>query len=332
MAYRRRRRNTGFHRAKYVEFYDLSSSSSAPTRLRISAGGEQLKNRLAPLFGIFRYYRIRKTVAQLIPAAQLPADPGHISITPGQNTTDPRDLLNLGVFRYNSGEGTNRIPTFTDINGAQLWYNHAQTDPTFGKFSLQSGRKFVMTPKSWQIAANTQDGDVMNRRPIPYGNSVASSVTRSQALFHRNPYSTSPQATSVQASNDPANSIYNDYGFPDDLGVGNSQGPGIYPTGHRVRFGWLPTSQIQAFGPETDRLRLETARIPMVMLLDILLPQAYLTVFHFRLWITHYVDFMGIVNFNQMYFAGGGYPYDTNKAALLGANDAVPGLPPLTWR
>lgn len=328
MAYRRRRRNTGFHRAKYVEYYDLSSSATGVTRLRISAGGEQLKNRLAPLFGIFRYYRIRKTVAQLIPAAQLPADPGHISIEPGQNTTDPRDLLNLGVFRYNSGEGTNRIPSFTDISGAQLWYNHAQTDPTFGKFSLQSGRKWVMTPKSWQIAANTQDGDILNRRPFTY---TPSGTARQPFRMYRN-----LSGGTFNSGADPDVMIGDDYGFPylpsGDAGFGAS--PGVYPTGHKVRFGWLPTSQIQSFGDvnATTRLRLETARIPTVMLLDILLPQAYLTLFHFRLWITHYVDFMGIVNFDQLYFAAGGYPYDSNKAALLGPNDTVPTLPPMYWR
>lgn len=328
MAYRRRRRNTGFHRAKYVEFYDLSSSSTSPTRLRISAGGEQLKNRLAPLFGIFRYYRIRKTVAQLIPAAQLPADPGHISIVPGQNTTDPRDLLNLGVFRYNSGEGTNRIPTFTDISGAQLWYNHAQTDPTFGKFSLQSGRKFVMTPKSWQIAANTQDGDIVNRRPFPLSSDT---LLRQPLLTYR------AGNAAITSIIDRDEQIGSDYGFPmNPAGIsGEGASPGIYPTGHRVRFGWLPTSQINAFVDAnnlTGELRLQTARVPSVMLLDIMLPQAYLTEFHFRLWITHYVDFMGIVNFNQMYFAGGGYPYDSNKAALLAPMDTVPPLPPMRWR
>lgn len=327
----RRRTSHGFHRAKYVEFYDLSSSSSSPTRLRISAGGKQLKNRLAPLFGIFRYYRIRKTVAQLIPAAQLPADPGHISITPGQNTTDPRDLLNLGVFRYNSGEGTNRIPSFTTVEGAQRWYNHAQTDPTFGKFSLQSGRKWVMTPKSWQIAANTQDGDILNRRPMP---NAEGSPSRYPALLTTRP-GTFPASPSVVTNQDLVSDIRNDYGFSGPQGIEDltwwDSSPGVYPTGNKVRFGWLPTSQIQAFGPADGRLRLETARVPAVMLLDIILPQAYLTIFHFRLWITHYIDFMGIVNFDQRFFAEGGYPYDTNKAALLGPNDVVPGLPPMQW-
>lgn len=321
------RRNNGFHRAKYVEFYDLSSSASAPTRLRISAGGHQLKNRLAPLFGIFRYYRIRKTVAQLIPAAQLPADPGSISVEPGQNTTDPRDLLNLGVFRYNSAEGTNRIPSFSSIETAQRWYNHMQTDPTFGKFSLQSGRKFIMTPKSWQIAANTQDSDVMNRRPLP-GSIISPMTDRYPRLIYGENLT-----GNMDARIDSTALIRDDYGFGPGLNdvPGFEASPGIYPTGNKIRFGWLPTSQIQAFGPSDGRLRLETARVPVVMLLDIILPQAYLTVFHFRLWITHYVDFMGIVNFDQRYFAQGGYPYDTNKAALLGPNDQVPYVPPLTW-
>lgn len=338
MAYRRRRRSNGFHRAKYVEFYDLSSSTSSPTRLRISAGGEQLKNRLAPLFGIFRYYRIRKTVVQLIPAAQLPADPGHISITPGANTTDPRDLLNLGVFRYNTGEGTNRIPSFTDINGAQMWYNHAQTDPTFGKFSLQSGRKWTMTPKSWQIAANTQDGDVMNRRPMPYvsSNALLINRTRAPSLIGR---SATTGYADVNVAQDLTAYIRDDYGFRGGIPFPDAddwQGsPGIYPTGNRIRFGWLPTSQIQAFGPmvvnDAERLRLDVARVPQVMLLDILLPQAYLTIFHFRLWITHYVDFSGIVNFDQTYLNRGGIPYDTNKAALIDANGPVPYLPNMRW-
>lgn len=335
VAYRRRKRSTGFHRAKYVEFYDLSSSSTSPTRLRISAGGLQLKNRLAPLFGIFRYYRIRKTVVQLIPAAQLPADPGHISITPGQNTTDPRDLLNLGVFRYNSGEGTNRIPTFADIASAQLWYNHAQTDPTFGKFSLQSGRKWVMTPRSWQIAANTQDGDVIHRVPVSRSTATnGPNPSRIASLVYG--YATGGTTDlAIRSSLDTTADIRDDYGLRGGIENYESSSwvgsPGIYPTGHRVRFGWLPTSQIQAFGGILNRLRLETARVPQVMLLDILLPQAYLTVFHFRLWITHYVDFSGIVNFDQNYMSLGGYPYDTNKAALLGPNDWVPYVPNMRW-
>jgi len=114
---------------KFTTWFDVNTSTANPTVLGVTMDGEEIANRLYNFFLSFKYYKMVGVKLTMVPAASLPADPGHISIVAGANVTDPRDILNPGTFRVLNGEPFVLNPAVDDES-----YNYALADNRWKKF------------------------------------------------------------------------------------------------------------------------------------------------------------------------------------------------------
>ena len=89
---------------KFTWFVDMNTSSTAVQFIKVTAGGDAVKNRLAPFFGAYKYFKLGPVSVKFVPASTLPVDPTGLSLEVGQNTVDPRDQFNPGLIRITNGE------------------------------------------------------------------------------------------------------------------------------------------------------------------------------------------------------------------------------------
>lgn len=275
-----RRRSTNVIRMKFQSFMDISTSDSSMQIITISAGGPEILRRLAPQFSAYKYYRIGKIQAKLVPASTLPVDPTGLSYEAGENSVDPRDQLTPGMMRITNGEDI-----FEDLSGLSdeeqhAIYNNMLLDPRWYKWMLQSGVKRYAYPKYWTIGQLHQDkwpGSVVN---TPYWNTTSDSIEGTAHLA-----SVYGHATGEGINPN----------LMGQLAVGSSP-YGLFQTGHRGVLGWMPTDSLQNIASQGDTPLM--ASPPEIECLKIILPKAYKTRYYYRLFITEEVLFREpIVNF-----------------------------------
>lgn len=275
-----RRRSTNVIKMKFQSFMDISTSASSMQVITISAGGLEILRRLRPQFSAYKYFRIGKVSAKLVPASTLPVDPTGLSYEAGEQTVDPRDQLTPGMMRITNGEDV--FEDLTGLTDAEQHgiYNNMLLDPRWFKWMLQSGTSRRAFPRYWQIGQLHQDkwpGAITN---IPVlqttddGTFVRDTVTEQVVQ----PYGSSRQI---------------------NLMAGSSS-HGFFQTGHKGVLGWLPTDGLQSIitsqNTETEFPLL--ASPPEIEVMKIILPKAYKTVYYYRLFITEEVWFKEpIVNF-----------------------------------
>nr|WDW25853.1 MAG: capsid protein [Canine associated porprismacovirus] len=286
-----RRRSTNIIRMKFQSFMDISTSDESMQIITISAGGKEILDRLAPQFSAYKYYKIGKISAKLVPASTLPVDPTGLSYEAGENTVDPRDQLTPGMMRITNGEDIFEDLTGLSDDEQHAIYNNMLLDPRWYKWMLQSGVKRFAYPKYWTIGQLHQDkwpGSFTNIPQISLDGTTLVGTATVQAY---------------KPDSDPAGSGFASVSFS---GKTQDSSPyGFFQTGHRGVLGWLPTdglSDIAILG-KTPLL----ASPPEIEVMKIILPKAYKTKYYYRVFITEEVLFREpIVNFG---ISAGGVSY-----------------------
>lgn len=249
-------------------FVDLQTDTTKVQVIKITCGGEQVKQRLLPFFSAYKYYKLGSVTARFMPAATLPVDPTGLSYEAGENTVDPRDQFNAGLVRITNGEDFYE-PSDTDAqtDGAMDAYYSMFLDHRWYKFQLQQGIVRSAKPLFWDVGQVHQDQfpgmltnvgtvDDMQRVAVEYLSSYLSGAGSS-------PY-------------------------------------GLFQTGMKQPMGWLPTDAYQnlANADMAATPYYGLTSVPEVELMRIVLPKAYKTKFFYRLIIRETVYFKDPVVIN----------------------------------
>lgn len=277
----KRRYSTNVIKMKFQSFMDISTNDTSMQIITISAGGPEIVKRLAPQFGAYKYYRIGRISAKLVPASTLPVDPTGLSITSGDNLVDPRDQLTPGMMRITNGEDVfENISGLSDAEQHGI-YNNMLLDPRWYKWMLQSGTKRTAFPRYWQIGQLHQD-----KYPGAFVNVPRYESTSDPLL---------PTTEGIASKYNAGNNTFS------EVPVSLSSHLGLFQTGHKGVLGWLPTDHLQAVLNAAGNNVVEQALLaspPEVEVFKILLPKAYKTRYWYRLFITEEVWFREpIVNF-----------------------------------
>ena len=142
---------------KFTWFVDMNTSATALQVVKITAGGNPVKNRLAPFFGAYKYFKLGPVSVRFVPASTLPVDPTGLSLEAGANTVDPRDQFNPGLIRITNGE--DMADDFMDLSGTNIdkTYYSMMLDRRWFKFQLQTGCRRTAKPLFWSVGQLHQD-------------------------------------------------------------------------------------------------------------------------------------------------------------------------------
>ena len=267
---------------KFTWFVDMNTSATALQVVKITAGGNPVKNRLAPFFGAYKYYKLGPVSVRFVPASTLPVDPTGLSLEAGANTVDPRDQFNPGLIRITNGE--DMADNFMDLTGANIdkTYYSMMLDRRWFKFQLQSGCRRTAKPLFWSVAQLHQDAFPGATRNVPFTGTTGGTNIDTRAIH------------TARGGTTEANYDWTVYG---------SSPRGFFQTGFKERMGWLPTDFFQEvrFSNGTATYDYGMNNVPEVELMRIVLPKAYKTSYYYRVYITETVYFKDpvVLNFNQ---------------------------------
>jgi len=271
---------------KFTWFVDMNTSSTAVQFIKVTAGGDAVKNRLAPFFGAYKYFKLGPVSVKFVPASTLPVDPTGLSLEAGANTVDPRDQFNPGLIRITNGEDmVDDMPGWTGgTTDIEKMYYSMMLDRRWYKFQLQAGVRRTARPLFWSIAQLKQDMFPGSIRNIPNVQ-----------------YSSYPHTVTLKTQYDNTNNVF------DKQITENSSPRGLFQTGVHERMSWLPTDYFQNFIQFSDmnRTYAGTNAVPEVELMKIVLPKAYKTKYYYRVYITETVYFKDPVVLNYNNFAPG---------------------------
>nr|QBP37064.1 capsid protein [Porcine associated porprismacovirus] len=308
---------TNYVTAKYQEIYDMGTVSGRTTIVGIHCPtGKQIQNMLSGFFSQFRKFRYSGCTVQLVPAAQLPADPSQVSFEAGALTVDPRDLLNPILFHGIHGEDLNSAlnqlysayignnsgdngsasnvgDTFTssvsefdisNVNTAISYYS-ALSDPSFRKFGIQSGARVKLRPLVHPL--------VQSNPMLPSDAVLTGSVTGTDITY--NGASTGMTDADGNIIN---RAFYAPLGVDGQPTVEQGVAPIMFTNGLRP-LGWLPTTSLypvpkpgvlptaQVWIPSQNK----TTELPKLFMGVFIFPPSYTQEMYFRLIITHHFEF-----------------------------------------
>lgn len=248
-------------------FIDMNTSATSLQVVKITAGGDIVKNRLNPFFNAYKYYKLGAVSVKFVPASTLPVDPTGLSLAAGENTVDPRDQFNPGLIRITNGEDS--YEEIFNMSGADVDKNYyaMMMDRRWFKFQMQSGCRRTAFPMFWTVGQLHQDMYPGHVRNVP-------------------------RVGSGTASTEQIITAYDTAVF--DRISDNSNPRGFFQTGVKDRMGWMPTDYVQNYtraDGTTVRTYAGINQVPEVELMKIVLPKAYKTSFYYRVYITETVYF-----------------------------------------
>ena len=250
-------------KVKFTQFFDISSSSTEFTSFKVVAGGNYVKQRCAPQFACYKYYKLGPVSVKLVPASTLPVDPMGLSYETGEATIDPRDMFNPGLVRITNGE---YVKSFDTMDG----YYATLLDPRWFKFQLQQGFTRYAKPLVYNIGEIHQDIVGLRGFTLPQSNGTINSGIIKDG------------ATPTLSG-----------GFED-----NAIPFAPIQTG-RVRLGWMPTdTDANSFPGPSDSGK--TAFVPEVEVITFILPKAFKTKFFYRVFVESTVYFKEPVAVNPI--------------------------------
>ena len=244
---------------KFSWFVDMNTSATALQVIKITAGGNPVKNRLAPFFGAYKYFKLGPVSVKFVPASTLPVDPTGLSLAAGESTVNPRDQFNPGLIRITNGEDMGDdypLMNYSDSTINNMYYS-MMLDRRWFKFQLQAGCRRTAKPLFWSVAQLKQDMFPGSIRNVP---------NVQQSIF--------PTTDVIETQRDTANGTF------DKVTSGQSSPRGLFQTGVHERMSWLPTDYYQSveqFGA-TTRYYKGVNNVPEVELMKIVFPKAYKTV------------------------------------------------------
>jgi hypothetical protein len=267
-------------------FLDMATSTGGLQVLKITCGGKMVKQRLAPFFQAYKYYKLGSVSIRMIPASTLPVDPTGLSYEAGENTVDPRDQFNPGLVRITNGEDFYDSDEITQTSIAEAVYNNMLLDQRWYKFNLQSGMKRTAYPRFWQVGQLHQDSF-----PGATVNLPTFKITGGTPTFNG--------TESIQERM-----------YPDVIAAyrtNYSDPRGLFQTGTYEPMGWMPTDAYYAtFGGSgyENKHYPGYAPVPEVELMKIILPKAYKTKFFYRIYVEETVYFKDPVAIGVNEYAG----------------------------
>ena len=260
----------------------MNTSATALQVVKITAGGNSVKNRLAPFFGAYKYFKLGPVSIRFVPASTLPVDPTGLSLEAGASTVDPRDQFNPGLIRITNGE--DMADDFMDLTGANIdkTYYSMMLDRRWFKFQLQSGCRRTAKPLFWSVGQLHQDAFPGATRNVPFTGTTGGTTTHTSSIH-------TARGGSTEANY--------------EWTVAGSSPRGFFQTGFKERMGWLPTDFFQELRTSTGTATYDYGvnNVPEVELMRIVLPKAYKTSYYYRVYITETVYFKDpvVLNFNQ---------------------------------
>ncbi len=273
-------------KVKFTQFFDLSSSSEKFTKFTVTAGGTYVKQRCAPQFACYKYYKLGRVTVKLVPASTLPVDPTGLSYETGENTVDPRDMFNPGLVRITNGED---LLVYENIND-NVYYS-TLLDGRWFKFQLQQGFSRSAVPLAYNIGEISQD-------QFPFLADAFNNTVGNPNIFAKN----------VQSDN---------LGYPKQtLGDTTLLQPYLPIQTGKIKLGWMPTDSMNYTSLASTGMKSviggSTAYVPEVPLITFILPKAYKTKFYYRAFIETTVYFKDPVAINPILADGGivGTPID----------------------
>lgn len=308
---------TNYVTAKYQEIYDMGTVSGRTTIVGIHCPtGRQVQNMLSGFFSQFRKFRYSGCSVQLVPAAQLPADPSQVSFEAGELTVDPRDLLNPILFHgihgedlnealnqlyaayvgNNSGDGgmasnvgdsvTSSVTEYDISNvNTSISYYSALSDPSFRKFGIQSGARVKLRPLVHPL--------VQSNPMLPSEAYLRGIVSGSQTHDYRGESTGMTDAD----GNIINRSFYAPLGVDGVPTIQQGVAPVVFTNGLRP-LGWLPTSSLMPapIGVLPNAISWtdvggKTTQLPKLFMGVFIFPPSYTQEMYFRLIITHYFEF-----------------------------------------
>ncbi len=262
---------------------DMGTTPDYMQVIKVTAGGDMVKQRLLPFFTAFKYYKLGAVTIRMVPASTLPVDPTGLSYEAGENTVDPRDQFNPGLVRITNGEDFYENPEFFQLKApAEDVFHSMMYDRRWFKFSLQSGMKRRAYPKYWKVGQLHQDmfpGTHVNLPTRLEDEKYGETFTMTQ---------------------------YNGGGELGHPFTAGSDPRGLFQTGGLEPLGWMPTdAALPPLAPNDVYQTPSIASVPEVELMKIVLPMAYKTRFFYRIYIQEEVYFrepvaMGVNNYSQL--------------------------------
>ena len=274
-------------KVKFTQFFDVSSSSTEFTTFKIVAGGNYVKQRCAPQFACYKYYKLGPVSVKLVPASTLPVDPTGLSYETGSTTVDPRDMFNPGLVRITNGE---YIKDFDTMDG----YYATLLDPRWYKFQLQQGFSRYAKPLVYNIGEIHQDIVGLRGWTLPQDNGTINS------------------GIIADGSSPTLSGGYEDNAIPFSP----------IQTG-RVRLGWMPTDANGNTFPSWS-VDGKTSFVPEVEVLTFVLPKAFKTKFFYRVFVESTVYFKEPVAVNPIVGTDGKVYNPIDRfigMTITGAND-----------
>lgn len=300
-------RATNYVKASYQEVYDVMTRDGYVSFLAFHTPTELGPyHMLHGFFSQYRKYKYGGMKVDIIPAAQLPADPLQVSYEGGESFIDPRDLQNPVLFHgahgNNLGDVLNfiysdrgpTVPTTAidyyqaanskDLSSAandggtlEEWYYSVMLDPSFRKFNVQSSMSLpFMSPRVHNVAVD------LAVQPVGYNSTLQGDIRYPSA---------------VGVSDDPNGvALENILPYTPDLasssimGVGNQTTMQIM-TNKLQRLGWLDTFTMTHSESVANGNAMSVSTLPKLMMGVLILPPSYKTKLAFRIVITHYFHF-----------------------------------------
>lgn len=257
---------------KFQWFFDISTVKDTMQIITVSAGGEIVKQRLAPFFSAYKYWKMGSVQLKMIPASTLPVDPNGLSIEAGDNLVDPRDQLSPGLTRITNGEDFFEDLTGVSADVQRKIYNTMLLDRRWFKFALQSGLKRSAVPLYWQIGQLHQDYFPGSTTNVPQLSELMDEIAS--------------VASKYENVNEAVSAVLNSY-----LGE-NSDPRGIFQTGHKGRLDWMPTDALIHTRIDTGDVEMPAeTQVPEIECYKIILPPAYKTKYWYRCYVTETVFF-----------------------------------------
>lgn len=270
--------------ATYQEVYDIKTNSGKVSVLGIhTPSGAVPSTMLSGFYEMYSKVKYEGCSLQLVPAARLPIDALQITLEEGENSIDPRDILNPLLFRGCHGESINDILDTMMVPYGLTWsgdsvdghefnldalenmYYQALTDDAFLKSPISSPfRKDSLYPLVYNVATNYQLA-LSNGSNINLPGVVGA-----------------PEGIPAHLRSPNAGLQY--YENSDTPTTGNLQ---WFSSGMH-RMDWLDTHN--RVGNSVDDLT-PTTRIPRIFMGILILPPAYKTIQYFRMILTHHFSF-----------------------------------------
>lgn len=306
---------------KFNEIYDISTEQGAPSIMAIHTPTGNLPYRmLAPAFNMYKRYKYCKADVTIVNGVRIMNPASAYTTETGQQTADPRDVLDPILFKGCHGEDLgvilnsiystqDNVFTRAGVDKKALnenlstYYYASLTDPSWKKGNVNSTLRIPrLHPMCYRVASNVP---IMNTRTL------SGNVTDNQNWV--NTVTGGPAAPSNSMIN--TGDIGSNSGFIPNLGylpdtknfTGTDTGTEVSAfrgqlfTNKLMNLGWLDTKLPGSpnESAQTSIFNGQIAQLPKIYMGVLMMPPAHKSFNYFRMIVTHTFAFSGLRTFSE---------------------------------